>query len=104
MRNPFTFQVESYSGAIFMLLIGAFFTSFLYIAIKNFNSDLDVLDAQGAVAHIKTISPTQRLLMESWMRDNNIELPEGKNLRWLLTQYPNRPWLQVSTQPQPEQQ
>lgn len=79
-----------------MLLVGAFFTSFLYIAIKNFNTDLETIDAQQITTKIKTISPAQRELMEIWMRENAVELPEGESLRWLLKQYPERPWLRAN--------
>lgn len=96
MRNPFTFQIESYSGAVFMLLVGAFFASFMYIAIKNFDTDIETLDAQHVTAKIKTISPAQRELMEIWMRENGVELPEGESLRWLIRKYPDRPWLKAN--------
>jgi len=78
-----------------MLLVGAFSTSFLYIAIKNFDTDIETIDAQHVTAKIKTISPAQRELMDIWMRENTIEIPEGESYRWLLRKYPDRPWLKT---------
>lgn len=95
MRNPFTFQIESYSGAFLMFLVGAFFVSFMYIAIKNFDTDIETIDAEHASSRIKTISPAQRELMDIWMREKGISLPEGESYRWLLKQYPDRPWLRT---------
>lgn len=46
MRNPLTMQVESYVGAIFIALLSAFFVGLMFITMKNFDSDLALMDSQ----------------------------------------------------------
>lgn len=48
MRNFLTVQIESYMGAVFVALLGAFFIGIIFIAIKNLNSDLTVINAEQA--------------------------------------------------------
>ncbi|OGN04970.1 MAG: hypothetical protein A2746_01285 [Candidatus Yanofskybacteria bacterium RIFCSPHIGHO2_01_FULL_44_22] len=91
MKNPLTMRVESSMGAVFIVLLAAFFVGLFFIALKNFRSDTEILDAQET--RIKVVSATERFLMESWMKENQISFPEGKNLRYLIPQYPSRPWL-----------
>jgi hypothetical protein len=45
MRNPFTFVVESSLGAFFISLSAILFIALLYISVSNFNSDIEILNA-----------------------------------------------------------
>jgi len=90
MKNPLTFQVESYLGAGFVVLFAGFCVSLIFVALKNFDSEIEIMGAQET--HIRTISPTERSNMESWIRVNSINIPEGEGYRWLIRTYPSRPW------------
>ena len=76
MSNPLTIQVESRLGVVYVSLLGLFFVGLIFIALKNFNSDLIVLDSQSA--QVKTISTTERYLINDWIQRNKIEVPESK--------------------------
>lgn len=78
-------------GAMFVLLLSGFLFGFLYIAVRNFNSDLEIIGA-GA-AEVRGISATQRQLIDRWVSENDIRIPEGQGYRWLLRTYPSKPWL-----------
>lgn len=91
MRNPFTFRIESSLGAVFVLLLGGFFVSVLFVVMKNFNSDIDILTTEQA--QVKSLSSSQRALIEAWARDNNVEIPEGQGYYYLIRMYPDKPWL-----------
>ena len=90
MRNPLTLQIESRLGAAYISLLGMFFIGLIFIALKNFNSDLIILDSQSA--QVKTISNTERYLINNWIKENQIEIPEGKGYRYTIQQYPSKPW------------
>ena len=90
MNNPLTMQVESRLGAVYISLLGFFFVGLIFIALKNFNSDSVVLNPQGA--QVKTVSTTERYLIGGWIKDNQIEIPEGKGYRYIIRQYPSKPW------------
>lgn len=89
--NPLTTQVESRLGAAYISLMALFFVGLIFIAMKNFNSDAVLLEADQT--RVKTISGTERMLIENWVRENNIELPEGEGYRYLIRKYPNKPWI-----------
>lgn len=89
--NPLTTQVESRLGAAYISLMALFFVGLIFIAMKNFNSDAVLLEADQT--RVKTISGTERTLIENWVRENNIELPEGEGYRYLTRKYPNKPWI-----------
>jgi hypothetical protein len=91
MNNPLTIQVESRLGATFIFLLAMFFVGLIFIALKNFNSDSIVLESQ--TSQIKTISNTERYLIGEWIKENQIEVPEGKGYRYVVKQYPSKPWL-----------
>jgi hypothetical protein len=90
MDNPLTIQVESRLGAFYITLLGAFFVGLIFIALKNFNSDSIILDSQ--TAQVKTISSTERDLINIWIQENNIEIPKGKGYRYVIQLYPSKPW------------
>jgi hypothetical protein len=89
--NPLTIQVESKLGALFISLFAAFMIGFLFIVIKNFNSDAIAMDSSQT--QIKTMSSTERQLIAHWLTDNNITLPEGEGYRYVERKYPDKPWL-----------
>lgn len=90
MNNPLTAQVEARLGAAYVSLLGLFFVGLIFIALKNFESDSIILDSQSA--QVKTITTTERLLINSWIRENKINIPSGKGYRYVIQQYPSRPW------------
>ena len=90
MINPLTTQVESRLGAVYITLLTMFFVGLIFIALKNFNSDSIILDSQSA--QVKTISNTERYLIDSWLKENQIEIPEGKGYRYVTQEYPSKPW------------
>ena len=91
MANPLTMEVESKLGAVFILMLALFMAGIIFIALKNYNSDLIVLDA--STVEVKSMSSTERQLIANWIRENNIDLPEGKGYRAIAQDYPDRPWL-----------
>lgn len=91
MRNFLTTQIESYMGAIFIFLLTVFFVSLMFIARANFNSDIDFIDAQQV--QVKTISATERILIQNWIKENNIKAPETAGYRHFYKKYPAKPWL-----------
>ena len=91
MNNPLTAQVESRLGAAYVSLVALFFVGLMFIALKNFNSDIILLEADQT--KVKTVSSTERTLIESWVQGNNITLPEGEGYRYLIRKYPNKPWI-----------
>ncbi|KKR28677.1 MAG: hypothetical protein UT61_C0044G0010 [Candidatus Woesebacteria bacterium GW2011_GWA1_39_8] len=90
MVNPLTIQVESRLGAFYISLLGLFFVGLIFIALKNFNSDSIILDSQ--TAQVKTISTTERYLIDGWIKENNVEVPKDKGYRYIIQQYPSKPW------------
>lgn len=88
--NPLTTQVESRLGAVYIVLLSLFFIGLIFIALKNFNSDSIILDSQ--TAQVKTISTTERYLIDGWIKDNQIDIPEGKGYRYVIQKYPSKPW------------
>lgn len=90
MSNPLTVQVESRLGAAYISLLGLFFVGLIFIALKNFNSDSIILDSQ--TVQVKTISTTERYLINGWITENQIEVPEGKGYKYIIQRYPSRPW------------
>ena len=86
-----TMQVESRLGAAYITLMSLFFIGLIFIALKNFNSDVAIVGAEQA--HAKTISNTERALIENWVKEKNIELPEREGFRYLIKRYPDKPWI-----------
>ena len=88
--NPLTTQVESRLGVAYIVLLTLFFVGLIFIALKNLNSDSIVLDSQ--TAQVKTISNTERYLIDNWIQENGIVIPEGKGYRYVIQKYPSKPW------------
>lgn len=78
-------------GSAFMFLLAGFMVGLFFIAFKNFNSDVDVLDSTQT--RLKTISPVERELIDEWLKSGAVEVPPGTRYRTILKDYPSKPWL-----------
>lgn len=90
MRNLLALHVELGLGAVFIVLFAAFFLGFFYITVKNFTTNQDIYAASSS--RVKSISATERLLMQSWVERDTIVIPEGEGYRYLIKTYPDKPW------------
>ena len=90
MKNPLTIKVESYLGSFFVLSTAIFFGSMIYISAKNLDSEIIVMESQRV--HIKTISPTEKAIIDEWVKQNHVSIPEGKGYRYITLKYPSKPW------------
>lgn len=92
MKNPLTLKVESWLGSFIVLLISAFLVGWFLIAVRNFGSDSEALNS--STFELKTVSPEERLLIDQWLRQNNIgDSAGGANYRYIIRQFPDKPWL-----------
>lgn len=91
MYNPLSTQIESGLGSIFIGVLSIFFIFILFISMKNLESDTIVLNS--STTQVKSMSSTERQLIAHWIEDNNIPLPEGKGYKYIIQQYPDKPWL-----------
>jgi len=91
VRNFLTIEIESYMGAIFIGLLAIFFIGFIFVAMKNLDSDIAIIASDHI--EVKTISVTEREFIRNWIRENNIKIPEEVGYRYFLEKYPSRPWL-----------
>lgn len=69
-----------------------FMVGFMFLAVGQFNDDVDVISSYQE-AKIKTISQTERVLIEDWVKSNGVTIPEGKGYRYVISRYPTKPWL-----------
>ena len=83
-------------GAIFISLLALFFIGLIFISLKNLQTDTDILNAQDI--KVKNISETERFLIENWIKENNIPVPDGKGYRYLVKKYPLKPWFKNSVE------
>lgn len=81
-------------GAVFIVVLAGFFIGFLFISMKNLDSDVSLVNADQST--IRGISSTERVLIKNWVEANNIEVPEGKGYRYIISKYPSKPWLSGS--------
>lgn len=93
MHNPLTFRIESSLGAVFVSLLSMFFIGLLFISIKNFESDIDILNGTYAVSRPSKVTQTELILIQSWISENKIAIPEGRGYKYLIRKYPGKPWL-----------
>ncbi len=77
-----------------MSLLSLFFISLLLVAVKNANSDVDIINATYMNNKITRISQNERFLIQQWIKDEKIEVPEKSGYNYLVKKYPNRPWLE----------
>lgn len=92
MKNPLTFRVESWLGSVFVLIISAFFVGFFIIAVKNFNSDTDILNSSSV--KLRTVSPEEKSMIDQWLQQNNIGISAPEvGYRYIIQKFPDKPWL-----------
>ncbi|MEK7151536.1 MAG: hypothetical protein AAB784_02400 [Patescibacteria group bacterium] len=93
MRNPLTFQVESWVGSLLVLIFSVFLVGIFLIAMKNFNSDTEILNSSGAGLKFKIVSIQEKVLIDSWLAKNNTGISvEDVGYRYLIKKYPDKPW------------
>lgn len=91
MKNPLTLKIESWIGMAFVLLFSAFLIGLLLIAVKNFNSDSEILGSTSV--KLKTVSPEERLLIDQWLQRDNIGISAAEvGYRYIVKKFPNKPW------------
>lgn len=93
MKNPLTYRMESSLGAVFISLLALFFTGLMFTAVKNFESDIDVMTSNTSTVSALKVSPAELNLVREWIDYNHIEVPEGSGYKYLVRKYPNKPWL-----------
>lgn len=93
LKNPLTYRVESSLGAVFICLLSLFFIGLLFIAVKNFETDVDIMTTTGTGIKTLKISGEETVLIKDWISRNNVIIPSGSGYRYLLRKYPDRPWL-----------
>ena len=91
IRNPLTIKVESYLGAFFVLSTAIFFGLMVYRSAQDFDSESIIMESQRV--SIKTVSPTEKTLINNWVKANHITLPKGKGYRYVINEYKTKPWL-----------
>lgn len=89
MHNPLTFRVESWLGSVMLAAFAGFLVGLLWLSIRNFGSEADILNASRAQVHI--ISTRERELIARWAKDQGLSTTQIK-YRELINQYPDRPW------------
>ena len=93
MKNPITVHVESSLGVVFISLLAFFFIGLMFVAVKNFEADIDIMTATSVSTKITHLSDSERLLILEWVEYNDVQIPEGSGYKYLVRKYPDRPWL-----------
>ncbi len=91
LKSFLTFKVESILGAIFIIGVAGYFVGFLFVSMQNFDTDIALMDVDSS--NIKYITDTERGLIDLWVANNGLSIPEGKGYRYLMSLYPDKPWL-----------
>lgn len=91
LKSFATFRTESIIGAIFLALLSGFLIGFLFIQMKNLESDTMVIESNTGIA--KSISPLEMSLIDDWIIDYGIKIPGDKRYDYVFSKYPNKPWL-----------
>ena len=93
MKNPLTATVESYMVSVMVLLFSIFLIGLLLLAIKNFNTDNAIISEAVNRSLIKTISPQERVLIDDWIMENDINLSVREvGYRYIVETFPDKPW------------
>ena len=75
-----------------ILAISASLVGFFIIAVKNFNSDVDILNATGV--QVRNISPQEKQMIDQWLEENNTGISvQDVGYKYILNKFPNRPWI-----------
>ncbi len=91
MKLGLTMQVESWLGAALLVIVTCFMIGVLFVAISNYDSD--TIELNASQTRVRTITSTERQIIARWVNDTHTVVPEGKGYRYLVQQYPDRPWL-----------
>ncbi len=92
MRNPLTFKIESWFGSVIVLIFSAFLVGWFLIAVRNFNSDAEILNVSGA--KLRTVSPEEKSLIDQWLRQDNVGISASEvGYRYIIQKFPDKPWL-----------
>jgi len=79
-------------GAFLLLIMGAFMVGFFILAIKSFDSDVEMINIGNA--KIKTVSDSEKSMMSIWASRRDVNIPEGESFyQYLLKNYPSKPWV-----------
>ncbi len=94
MKNFRTFKVETWLGALFVLGFAGFFLGLFFLSMKNFDTELSVNTTEAHLTSLQ-VSNQERTMMAVWVERNKISIPSDTDkIRYLLSKYPDRPWLQ----------
>lgn len=92
MKNPLTFKVESWLGSVVVLAVSVFLVGWFLIAVKNFNSDNEILNS--SITKLKTVSPEEKSLIDQWLRQDNVGISASEvGYRYIIQKFPDKPWL-----------
>ena len=95
IKNFLTFKVESILGGIFIVAIAGFFIGYMFISVKNFDTDVSLMNSDGV--SVKNVTDTERALIDMWVRENHVTLPPDLGYRYIIKEYPSKPWLNDSS-------
>lgn len=92
MKNPLTFRVESWLGSVVVLAVSAFLVGWFLIAVRNFNSDTEILNSSST--KLRTVSPEEKSLIDQWLQQDNIGISASEvGYRYIIQKFPDKPWL-----------
>ncbi|MDP2933423.1 MAG: hypothetical protein Q8N81_04805 [bacterium] len=92
MKNPLTFKIESWLGSAIVLIFSAFLVGWFLIAMRNFNSDAEILNSSST--KLKIVSPVERSLIDQWLQQDNIGISASEvGYRYIVKKFPDKPWL-----------
>lgn len=91
MKNPLTFKIESWFGSVIVLIVSAFFVGWFLIAVRNFNSDTEILNS--SITKLKTVSLEEKSMIDQWLRQDNIGISASEvGYRYIIQKFPDKPW------------
>ncbi len=91
MKNPLAVQIESWFGSLLVLVFAGFMIGFFLISVKNFNSDVDILNSTGT--KLIVVSLEERQLIDQWLLDSNQGVSAKEvGYRYIISHFPDKPW------------
>jgi hypothetical protein len=92
MKNPLTFKIESWLGSVIVLIVSAFLVGWFLIAVRNFNSDTEILNS--SITKLRTVSPEEKSSIDQWLQQDNIGISASEvGYRYIIQKFPDKPWL-----------
>src|SRR3989339_764972 len=67
----------------------------MFISVKNFDTDVSLMNSDGV--SVKNVTDTERALIDMWVRENHVTLPPDLGYRYIIKEYPSKPWLNDSS-------